>query len=187
MKCSKCHKKNIVKANYCRYCGNKFSEKEKTEARKKSLVGRFEMLKDWYEACTLKTITDDWRFKIAVLAVILGIGIYNFVTMGANLKIIDSDIYNLQYNKTEDSYYVIVDKENRDNIIQVALDLFIPNKIETLRLTHYDENGKVISNDTYEKGSQILVSANVSNNNYYVIANNSNEKEKIKFYVYYGD
>ena len=46
MKCRKCEKKNVKKASYCKYCGNKFTEKEREEAYNKGLVARIKKYKN---------------------------------------------------------------------------------------------------------------------------------------------
>ena len=67
--CSKCGKKNIKKASFCKYCGNEFTKEEKDMASKKGIVYIIKKIKKWYEACTLKVVTDNIFFKIFLLII----------------------------------------------------------------------------------------------------------------------
>ena len=71
MKCKKCNKKNVRQANYCHYCGNKFSEKEREEAKEKGFIAKVLKVKDWYETITLSKITGSIYWKIGSILVIL--------------------------------------------------------------------------------------------------------------------
>ena len=42
MKCTNCNTENLRKANYCKNCGQAFTQQEKDEARRRSVVGRLE-------------------------------------------------------------------------------------------------------------------------------------------------
>ena len=45
MKCTNCNTENLRKANYCRNCGKAFTQQEKGEAHKRSVVGKLEKQK----------------------------------------------------------------------------------------------------------------------------------------------
>lgn len=190
MKCSKCHKKNIREANYCKYCGKAFTDTEKERAAHSGgmrFVNVFQKLKKLDEIRTLSIIKDNVIVKIVVLVIVLGIGIYNIITMGGDLKVLDNKIYDVKYNDKTSEYYVLLDKDNRDNIIEVSLDLFIPNHIKKLNFAYYDEAGELINENQYDKDDKLMVSANRLKDNYYIVSDADDKNENIKVYVYYED
>lgn len=187
MKCHNCHKDNIRKANYCKMCGTEFTKKEKEEASRQGLTGILITLTDWYEKVTLQKITGHIAFQIASVILVLGIGLYFIFTNGTNLNVLSSDEYNLEYNSKNKEYYVLLDKEDRVNQLETALELYVPNRIDQLKVTYYDDNDNVLSEKDFSPEDQILVSANLSQDNYYVISNPKNKKENIKIFVYYED
>ena len=46
MKCKNCNTDNLLKANYCKHCGTAFTQQEKDDARKASVVGRLEQAEE---------------------------------------------------------------------------------------------------------------------------------------------
>lgn len=126
MKCIKCKGINIISANYCKFCGYHFSEKEQKEAKNKTIVGKLEMLEKAYNVCTLKVITDHIVFKIISLLVVIILGIFFLVNNGAKVKILESDNYKMQYNTKEDEYYLLANEE------QTTLDLYVPNRVQNI-------------------------------------------------------
>ena len=38
MRCKKCKKRNVIQANYCIKCGNRFSDIEKNNSKKRSIL-----------------------------------------------------------------------------------------------------------------------------------------------------
>ena len=102
MKCSKCSKRNIRNANYCKFCGHKFTNEEKEKSKNSGLLGLLNRFQKWYNLCTLSVITDHIAFKIIVVLGVLAIGIYNVISIGSELKVLDSSYYEVQYNKKND-------------------------------------------------------------------------------------
>ena len=180
MNCSKCKKKNIKKALYCKYCGNKFTQREKEKAENEGLVALLKKIKKWYEACTLKVITDNIIFKLLVI----GAGIYNFVKIGNSSKtqILDSEKYNIFYNSDKEEYYIVIDDNLKDEELSIPLNLYVPNKVNNLNLTYYNEKNEIIGEHKYDKKEDIVLSANISSDNYYIL-NDGNDK--LKVFVYY--
>ncbi len=187
MNCSKCKKKNIKKANYCKFCGNKFSQEEREEAYNKGFVAKLKKIKKWYELCSLKVITDNIIFKIIILLVVIGIGFYNFFAVGKsdNLTIIDNNIYDVTYNEKLDEYYVVIINNENEDALRLALDLYIPSKVDCLNLKYYDENNKNISSEEFKTTDEIILTANTVSNNYYIISDKNDSENKIKVFVYY--
>lgn len=112
MTCKKCNTENLLKAAYCHHCGNPFTEQEKEEARKKSLVGMLETADKVKEKAdkisdilSMKFITDNIFVRIAlivlpfVLSMLLSSG-------GKDMRIVDSDEYKAYYNTTTQEYFV---------------------------------------------------------------------------------
>lgn len=188
MKCSKCKKKNIKKANFCRNCGNPFSEKEQKEAEKKGLVANLKKFDDYYETCQLKKITDNKFVKYGILAGVIAIGIYNVATMGSDIKLLESDAYNLSYNEENNEYYLEVkDTDDIDKIGTAYLKMYIPNRVDTIYIDYYAEDGT--KKDSKKVGSKepIELSANTDANNYYLVSDNDASDDPFKIFVYYED
>lgn len=188
MKCKKCKKKNINKANYCRYCGNVFSEEERKSASEKGLVAGLKKFDDYYETCQLKKITDNKFIKYGLLVGIVAIGIYNVVTRGSNLKLLESDAYNLSYNKEKNEYYLeIKETDDIDKIGTAYLKMYVPNSIDAIYIDYYKEDGTIKESKTIGKEVPIELIANADENNYYLVSDNENIENPFKIYVYYGE
>lgn len=180
MKCSKCKKNNIIKAQYCKFCGKKFSEEEQKTAYQKTIFYKLEYAKDLYDKLTLSNITSHWLFRTIVLLVILSFGLYKVFINGNVMNIKESDLYQLIYNNKDKEYYLIV----ADNTQNVAVNLYIPNKTEKIITNHYDQNGDLIKKKSYDVFDDLLV--DVCDDDYYIIkAVYSNHKStEIKMIVY---
>ena len=181
MKCPKCKTKNITKANYCINCKRKFTEEEQEKAYKRSIFYYLEKIEDWYSKITLEVITDHILFKIGSLLIVLGIGIYYLLVFGINTSILKSKQYDLFYNKNKDEYYLLV----KDNIDKVNLSLYIPNRLKSLNINHYDINNKLINKVKYKKKKNIKLKT--YNDDYYLLISKykNKKKDKIKLYVYH--
>lgn len=126
MICKKCSSDNLMKANYCRSCGNPFTQEEKDAARKKSLVGVLETadeVKDKADKIgdilSMKFITDNIFVRIAliVLPFLLTVLISGG---GKDMRILDSDRYSIYYNTTTEEYFVDTEYGSVD------LQLYLP-------------------------------------------------------------
>ena len=177
MKCIKCRTKNITKANYCKSCVYKFSKAEQKAARKKTIIGKIEWLEKAYSTCTLKVITGHIIFKICSLLIILGIGISFWIKNGLDLKLLDSENYEIQYNVNEKEYYLMTNND------KVLLNLYIPNRTEEIVISHYDEKNIKIDEKTYKPTEEIILET--KEKEYYILNINylHNKKHSFKFYV----
>ena len=177
MKCIKCKTVNINKANYCKKCAYHFSEAEQKAARSKTLIGKIEKIEKLKSICDLSIITGHILFKIGSILLVLVIGIYFWITNGINLKILNSDNYEIQYNTVEQEYYLMT-KENK-----IPLDLYVPNRTKDIVIIHYDENNNVIESKKYDKDEDIILET--KQKEYYILTSNylHNKKEAFKFYV----
>lgn len=156
MHCPKCLKYVPYGAKYCQSCGEAIPTDERSNAYKKTIWGKLQRIEDWYKTLALKKITDSVIFKVLILLIILGIGLFNVYRNGTQLKIMDSDMYNVQYNTALEEYYILTDAD------EVVLNLYIPKKTEGLLLTGYDESGNVLEKRTltasdYEKTDVLRV------------------------------
>lgn len=184
MRCTKCHKRNMDKANYCKKCGYAFTEEEKKYANKHNTVNKLEKVKNIYEKVTFKFITESIYFQIFTVLVVLALGIYMVLTKGTKISVIESDQYHVIYNSQANEYYVLLDN---DALSRVTLNLFLPNRIKGLNVKYYDENDQLITEEEYETKDEIITNVNSETNDYYVISDISDAKEKIKLLVYYSD
>jgi hypothetical protein len=179
MKCPKCNTKNIVKASFCKECKYEFTEEEQEKAYKKTIFGKLETIETWYNHLTLSTITDHIAFKILMLLIVLAGGLYYYFTRGIDTNILESESYTVYYNKKNDEYYLIVD----DNIEEISLNMYIPNRVMELDIEHYNLNNELIDKGIFEEEKGIKLQAYKSD--YYILKSRYELKtEKLKVYVY---
>lgn len=178
MKCIKCTTENINKANYCKKCKYKFSKKEQEIAHSNTIVGKLELIEKAYGVCTLKIITDHILFKVATLMIVLGIGIYFWINNGINLRLLNSDNYEVQYNTEEKEYYLLTDKN------KVALNLYVPNRTKKILIIHYDNDNNIIDKSNYNKDDKIVLESN--QDDYYVLKIKylNDKTDSLKLYVF---
>lgn len=138
MHCPKCLNHVPYGAKYCQSCGESIPEETRKAAYNKTFWGKLQRIEDWYNTITLKKFTGSLFFKIAILLLILAIGIINVIQKGMQTKILDSEIYTVQYNTQKEEYYILTDAE------EVVLQLYVPKRIDTLILTGYDNNDNVL-------------------------------------------
>ena len=128
-------------------------------------------------------------FKIAVLLIVIIIGAYNFLVKSEvnTLAIIDNDVYDVEYNEKLDEYYVTIKNNPSDDALKLTLDLYVSNNIETLNLKYYDASDNELASNDFNKTDAIVVTANTTTDNYYIISNSKKDKESIKVFVYYDE
>jgi len=177
MKCIKCKTVNINKANYCKNCAYHFSLGEQKAARRKTIIGKIELLEKTKSIVTLKTITGNIFFKMGSILIVFIIGLYFLITNGIDLKLLTSDNYIIQYNTEEKEYYLITD------VNKISLNLYIPNRTEDILIEHYNSNDKVIEAKAYNVNDDIVLET--KEKEYYVLTANylQNKNDSLKFYV----
>ena len=181
MKCHKCKDENILKANFCQKCGEKFTEKEKEEAYSKTIFGKIDSIKKIKDIATLDAITGNIIFKIVSLLVVLGIGLYFLFTMGINTKILISKDYQIFFNKESNEYYLLVD----DSKNSIELNLYRPNRTKEMTIYTYDLDDKEKDKTIVSKDDKIIL--NTYQDDYHIIESKySNKKQdNLKIFVYH--
>lgn len=174
MKCIKCGKDNLNKANYCKYCAYEFNDKERKIAKRHTLVGKLELIEKAYKVCTLNIITGHIVFKVISLLVVILFGFYFMFYNGKDVKILKGDKYNIEYNTKSDEYYLLVNDDT------VSLNLYIPNNNKKLSINHYDKDNNLVSNEEVKTYEEIVLKTNYKEDYYVLSSDNGN----IKFYVY---
>lgn len=179
IKCTSCSTKNIDEAKFCRKCGKEFTKEEKEKTKKGIIVSVLSFWDNLMDKISLDFIKSNKIFRIIVLVVIIGFGIFNIVQNGLNMKINKSENYKIQYNNENNEYYIISQAE------QTNLSLYVPSRSKKTILKLYDENNKVIEEVTIEEGKQIVVE-DTGKGNYYVCEAEygNNNIDRIKFLVY---
>lgn len=182
MKCVKCKTDNIINANYCKNCGYEFSKKEKKKAKRWTLAWFLEIIDKIKSIFDLSIITGNILFKVLSVIVILIVGIYYSITSGTNLKILNSDNYQIQYNTKLDEYYLIANKE------ETTLNLYVPNRTKNIIIKHLDGKDLIIEEKEYCKECEVLLNSNGSED-YYIIETKyeNNNLDRMKLYVYYEE
>ena len=180
MKCSKCGFENIVKASYCNKCGEKFKDEERKKAYKKTIFGKIETLEKLKAIVTLEKITGNIVFKIISLLIVLGVGLYFLLSMGINTKLLESNDYELFYNKTDNEYYLLVE----DDKTSANVSLYRPNRVKKITVNHYDINGNLLEEKEIQKDQ--IINLNTFKDDYYVIKSeySSKNEQSLKVIVY---
>ena len=187
MKCQKCYKENLKKAKYCRYCGQKFTDKERKKALYQGFDGLLRRGEKWYKTCTLKIITDNIWFKVLSVLVFLFAGCYFYLSVGNKMLILNHEEYQIEYNEAKKEYYLFYDPDAYvTNQEKLFLSMFIPNHIDKLSIAYYNADNTLIEEQIIDKDENIILNVNRDADCYYVISDN-NKKEKIKVYVYLGE
>ncbi len=183
MKCPKCNTKNIIKANYCKKCKYHFTSEEQEKAYNKTVFHFFDIIEEWYNHLTLETITSHILFKIGSVLVVLAIGLYYWFTMGINTRILKSDVYDVYQNKKNKEYYIVL-KDNIDNVEDIKLNMYIPNRLKKLNINKYDLNNEL--KEKMDTNNKEELKFKVYDEDYYIITSvYSNKKsEDLKIYIY---
>lgn len=179
LKCIKCKTDNIRAANFCSNCGNKFIEKEKEVVKKWGIVWILEKIDQLKSAWNFGFITDHIAFKIGSIILVLGIGVYFWLTNGINLKLQESKEYNIQYNKKASEYYLLTEKE------QTELNVYVPNRTKKLSIKHIGQDGVELDKKVYQQNDKIILNNNGENDYYLIEAEyGKNNQDKIKLYIF---
>ena len=177
MKCRKCEKENLIKAQYCSSCGSEFSDEERQAAYDETIWGKLDKIKEAKEWITLDKITGSKYFKIALLVLIILWGIMSGGNKGDKMLILESDDYTVRYNSNLDEYYVFTGKE------EVDLDLYLPGKPQGITVTSSTLDGSRLDQREYEIGDRITLirSDNVL---YHISGEYEKEQKDIDLIVY---
>ena len=173
MKCQKCNHHNVSQANFCFKCGNPFTKEEKENAINKSIVTKYNNLKEWYDKLTLSKITSHVVFKIVTVLIVLFVGIYSIYKDGIRFKVIEGDGYTYKYNNKLNEYYLYLDQEESN------LNLYLPHHVDNFKVSYFDNNDKEIESNTYNSIDEIVIKIDNVSNYYKISYDDSNEYIKI--------
>ncbi len=177
MLCKKCNTENLLKADYCQACGNKFTQEEKDDAYGKTIFGKFEKLEEYISYLKpVELIKGNKFFRIGVLVVIVLYSLFVLKTNGNNLRIEESSNYEVLMNKDTQAYFLVSETAS------VNVDLHIPRKAESLTVYNVDNNGEILYSENYALESGLSLA--VSEDYHYVIqANFEKDVQSIEVYV----
>lgn len=170
MKCTNCNTENLRKANYCKNCGQAFTQQEKDEAHKRSVVGKLEKAEEvkgkadkLKDILSLNFITDNiWvRLSLIVLPFVFSLVVGGGVKGGDKIKIRDSNLYDVYYNTTTQEYFVDIDSDS------VNLALYVPNGTQQINVYFKETTGYEYQSGSYGLEDAITVQENT--NGYYTI------------------
>ena len=177
MLCKNCNTENLLKADYCQSCGNKFTPEEKDLAYGKTIFGKFEKLEKYVSYLSpVKIITGNKLFKRGVLVVIILYSIFMAKSSGNHLKIEESNSYEVLYNKTENAYYLVSETD------YVNAQLFVPKKAYGLTVYSVDDSGVIFYSQSY--GLDDAITLTIDEDSHYIIeAEFEDESQSIEVYV----
>ena len=180
MKCSKCGHKNLYQANFCEKCGSAFDDAYKEKAYSKTIYGIINKIEEIYSWLTLDVILGNKFVKIFLLVSLL-FAVGNKVSENGNEFIIkDEKGYYVQYNQTNDEYYIV----SKD--YEVNLALYIPKKVENLIVNEYNMEHTLINSTTYTVEDAITL-LNEQDRYYNIQANYENASDNLTVFVYWGE
>lgn len=184
MKCSKCKRENLRKANFCQFCGREFTKEEKEEEQKSTLIGKVKYWEDWIDEHTFKKYLEHPVAKILYVLAFLAIGLYNIYSMGSELKLLNGENYEVSYNTELDEYYIVTKEPPLDG--KVYLTMYVPNKVDYMTVNHYSPEGNLLDAEEKSNHEGIILTANTTDNNYYTIKDNLEDSKELKVFIYYG-
>ncbi|MBE6866191.1 MAG: zinc ribbon domain-containing protein [Ruminococcaceae bacterium] len=185
MKCTNCNTENLRKANYCKNCGQAFTQREKDAAHKQSVVGKLEKAEEIKgkadkvkDILSLSFITDNvWvRLALIVLPFVFSLVIGSGAKGGDTMKIRDNGQYDVYYNTTTQEYFVEIDSGS------VNLSLYVPKGTQQINVYFRETTGYEYQSGSYSLEDAITVNENT--NGYYTIeAVMENGTQTIRMYT----
>ena len=172
MKCNNCNTENMLKACYCKECGQQFTQQEKEAAYNKTVFGIVDRICDIWGYLSLDFITGSRWFRGAVLAVLALYAGFVMITNGNKMKIMDSPAYDVAYLTDTKAWCVSSPQD------EVTVELYIPGKAETVDVTALDGSNQTVFCSTYSAEDTILLS-NTENLHYIIQA----EDKQLEVYL----
>lgn len=170
MKCTNCNTENLRKANYCKNCGQAFTQREKDAAHSQSVVGKLEKVEEVKgkadkvkDILSLSFITDNvWvRLALIVLPFVFSLVVGGGAKGGDTMKIRDNGQYDVYYNTTTQEYFVEIDSGS------VNLSLYVPKGTQQINVYFKESTGYEYQSGSY--GLEDAITVNENTNGYYTI------------------
>ncbi len=170
MKCKNCNTENILKANYCKRCGQQFTEREKKQAYEVSVAGKLEKAGDLKEKAdrlgdilSLKFITDNVFVRIALIVIPF---VFSMIISGGQpvekMKIRESSAYSVQYDEDAEEYYVDV------NGSSASLLLYVPKETQSIEV--YFTDGPDYTEETVVFATDQRITVDARDDGWYIIS-----------------
>jgi hypothetical protein len=170
MKCTNCNTENLRKANYCKNCGQAFTQREKDAAHSQSVVGKLEKVEEVKgkadkvkDILSLSFITDNVWVRIALIVIpfVFSLVVGGGAKGGDTMKIRDNGQYDVYYNTTTQEYFVEIDSGS------VNLSLYVPNGTQQINVYFKESTGYEYQYGSY--GLEDAITVNENTNGYYTI------------------
>ena len=170
MKCTNCNTENLRKANYCKNCGQAFTQREKDAAHSQSVVGKLEKVEEVKgkadkvkDILSLSFITDNvWvRLALIVIPFVFSLVVGGGAKGGDTMKIRDNGQYDVYYNTTTQEYFVEIDSDS------VNLSLYVPKGTQQINVYFKETTGYEYQSGSY--GLEDAITVNENTNGYYTI------------------
>lgn len=124
MKCEKCGYELYYGAKFCSACGTEIPKDAYQDEYNRTVWGYADKFLNWYDTLTLKKITGNVIFKTIVLLLVLAFGIFNAYSAYANIRLLESESYEIEHDKNQGIYYIVTPDE------QVNILMYIPKNAE---------------------------------------------------------
>ncbi len=185
MLCKKCGKESIKRAVYCKYCGHKFTKKEKemaSEDKLESFVSKVQGFKDK----TIYKIFSSIYFKvISVLLILTLIACFSLFNRD-EFGILESNQYEVKYNQELNEYYLYLDRDSYVMYDNLLLNIYVPKNVSKFNVDYFSSDGKLIKRVSVSDTEDLYLEVNKSDNSYYVIYADEDYYGSLKVYVYLG-
>ncbi|MDO4978881.1 MAG: hypothetical protein Q4E47_01850 [Candidatus Saccharibacteria bacterium] len=168
LKCAKCEFENRVTANYCYKCGKKFTKKEKEEAYEGTLTGKIDTADTFLNKLDIR---NHILFKIATVLVILASGFWYAIAYGLKFRILESNIYSIQYYEPAQEYYLLTDEDAID------VGLYIPGREQSVKVALVNQNNELISEKEISSEDSVRLNSNIEG--HYYILTHGDEQLKV--------
>ena len=176
MICKKCNEKNLYKAHYCQKCGYAFTDEDREIAYSKTIYGLYNKLEDLYKKLTLDTITGSIYFKVLSIVCVLAVGVYGFLSNGNQMKIMESEQYEVQYNTKTCEYYLLTDLD------EISVALYLPKEAEVLRVLEVDSYNQLVNENEYTIEDSIVLEQTNCRYEIEAVYNETSEKMVIRVF-----
>lgn len=175
MICKNCQTKNITKAQFCRHCGEAFTDEQRQAAYDRTVFGKIDKLEKWKGYVTLEAITGHPVFKTVVLVAILIWGLLLGRSNGNAMLILEGDTYRVQQHTTTGDFYVLTEQDS------VSVSLYIPRQTESLKLQAIVD-GETVQEQTFAAEEAPRLESGAADY-YFITADYGDGTERITVFV----
>lgn len=151
MICKNCQCENNYNANYCKKCGQQFSDEQRKQAFDGTWAGQIEKFFEIVSWAKLEKITGNKIVRIGVIVVLLLTGLSNMMNHGVHFTIEDGQNYEILSSPENDSFVLLCEESS------VTLQLYVPSGVQAITVKKMDDAKTVLSEHEYDVSDEIVL------------------------------